>query len=353
MGAGLTIVAAAAAGLVIWPPPLPEQTLLQARRAYASARLAPGLLPADLALADSLHRRLDDLYAAERGRLLRIKKPVAIEATAAALIEAATAVTATAQQRQEAGMQRRRLERLALEERLARLAGPVATMKGARQLRQAYQQAQLDLGGARTLESQGDLAALTVQLEAASQAVDRAEVLLDRRTVRLHDPSLQRLWQSWVDETIAATSAGRDAIIVDKLHRRCVVVRNAKVSHRYTIELGRNGLVDKLHAGDGATPEGRYRVVRKNANSRFHRSLMLNYPDDGDREEHRRAVRSGRVSKNVGPGGAIALHGHGGRDFDWTDGCVALRDEDMQSLFDLVDVDTPVTIVGTARLPGD
>ena len=61
-------------------------------------------------------------------------------------------------------------------------------------------------------------------------------------------------------------------------------------------EFGRNGLLDKLHAGDGATPEGRYRVKAKNARSRFHRALLIDYPNAEDLVEFAAARRDGRIS---------------------------------------------------------
>jgi lipoprotein-anchoring transpeptidase ErfK/SrfK len=58
------------------------------------------------------------------------------------------------------------------------------------------------------------------------------------------------------------------------------------------------------------------------------------------------------VPPGRGPGGGIEIHGHGGRSINWTNGCVALRDDQMDRLYAAVGVGTPVTIVGTARLPG-
>jgi lipoprotein-anchoring transpeptidase ErfK/SrfK len=173
---------------------------------------------------------------------------------------------------------------------------------------------------------------------------------------RFRDPRLLRLWQGWVDETIEESRrSGRAAVIVDKLGRRCLLVSAGRTVERYTVELGRNGLSDKLYEGDRATPEGRYRVTSKRGRgqTRFYVALMLDYPTDEDRREHAEGLRRGLVPRGRGPGGLIEIHGHGGSGTDWTDGCVALRNEDMDRLFAAVEVGTPVTIAGTARFPGD
>ncbi|HYO15432.1 MAG TPA: L,D-transpeptidase family protein [Thermoanaerobaculia bacterium] len=173
---------------------------------------------------------------------------------------------------------------------------------------------------------------------------------------RFQDPRLRRLWQGWVDDTIEESRrTGGAAVIVDKLGRRGLLIAGGKVVDQYTVELGHNGLSDKLYEGDRATPEGRYRVTSKRdrGQTRFHRALMLDYPTEEDRREHAEALRRGLVPRGRGPGGLIEIHGHGGRGIDWTDGCVALRNADMDRLFAAVEVGTPVTIAGLARFPGD
>ena len=140
---------------------------------------------------------------------------------------------------------------------------------------------------------------------------------------------------------------------MEKLRRRCVVVQNRRVVARYQADFGRNGLADKVHAGDGATPEGRYRVTKKNGGSRYYKALMLDYPNLEDLAQYSEAKRKGLVPRGRGPGGLIEIHGNGGRESDWTDGCIALRNSDMDELFRTAGVGTPIIIVGAARLPGD
>lgn len=173
---------------------------------------------------------------------------------------------------------------------------------------------------------------------------------------RYRDPATLRLWQGWVDDAVEESrQTGKPAIIVDKLGRRTVLVTGGKVADHYESEFGDNPLADKLYEGDEATPEGLYRVSQKRdrGQTSFYRALMVDYPTEEDRREHAEARRQGRVPRGRGPGGLIEIHGEGGRGFDWTNGCVALTNAEMDRLFAAVSVGTRIVIVGTARLPGD
>lgn len=173
---------------------------------------------------------------------------------------------------------------------------------------------------------------------------------------RFRDPATLRLWQGWVDDAVEESrQTGKPVIIVDKLGRRTVLVTGGKVIDRYESEFGDNPLADKLYEGDEATPEGLYRVSQKRdrGQTSFYRALMVDYPTEEDRREHAEAVRQGIVPRGRGPGGLIEIHGKGGLGFDWTNGCVALTNAEMDRLFAAVSVGTRIVIVGTARLPGD
>jgi murein L,D-transpeptidase YafK len=118
---------------------------------------------------------------------------------------------------------------------------------------------------------------------------------------------------------------------------------------RFEAELGSNGLERKRHAGDRATPEGRYLVAAKKASgaTKYHLALLLDYPNADDRRRYQQGVANGSIGRSTGIGSLIEIHGGGGSGKDWTDGCVALTDEDMDRLYPQVVVGTPVTIVGT------
>lgn len=189
---------------------------------------------------------------------------------------------------------------------------------------------------------------------AAAEVARQSTALIHRAWEGLHsrfdDGRLLRVWRSWVSETIAESKrANEAAIIVDKLNRRLELYHDGQKLATFTAELGANGLKRKLHAGDKATPEGRYRVtqVRMNGATKFYKALLLSYPNADDLARFRSAQRLGQVPARAGIGSLIEIHGSGGQGQDWTDGCVALRNKDMDRLFAHARVGMPVTIVGT------
>ncbi len=80
--------------------------------------------------------------------------------------------------------------------------------------------------------------------------------------------------------------------------------------------------------------------------SKYYRALLLDYPNDADRERFAAAQRRGEIPRDARIGGLIEIHGEGGRGQNWTEGCVALSNRDIDDLFPRVSVGTPVTIVG-------
>jgi hypothetical protein len=154
-------------------------------------------------------------------------------------------------------------------------------------------------------------------------------------------------WRRWVQETLSASRRqGRYAVIVDKSAHSLYLVRNGALLKTYPCELGRNPAYQKQYAGDGATPEGEYAVTKvKSRESKYYKALLLDYPNSHDRARFAHSKVNGDVPSGAGPGGYIEIHGMGGRGLDWTDGCIALRNEDMDAVLKYVGVGTPVTIV--------
>jgi lipoprotein-anchoring transpeptidase ErfK/SrfK len=168
---------------------------------------------------------------------------------------------------------------------------------------------------------------------------------------RFSDPSLRRQWKRWIDETIAdSRDSGGAAIIVDKLRRRLSLYKGGTRVATFPAELGANGLRQKAHSGDQATPEGRYHIVKLKDGSatRYYKALLINYPNDEDRMRFELRKRRGQIPTRAAIGSLIEIHGDGGQGRDWTNGCIALTNEDMDRLFARVQLGTPVTIVGTS-----
>jgi hypothetical protein len=206
------------------------------------------------------------------------------------------------------------------------------------------------LDEARAYQRAGDLETAAARardaMSLAAQATDRAVALATRYAAA--DTVAQ--WQRWKSETIAwSRREGRTAIVVVKdAHLMTVFVRGEPVK-TYTVELGFNWIADKVQEGDGSTPEGRYRVVARmdHLTSDFYKALLIDYPNAEDRAEFSRARRRGEIPASARIGGLIEIHGGGGRQRDWTDGCVAVTNREIEDLFGRVSVGTPVTIVGS------
>ena len=150
--------------------------------------------------------------------------------------------------------------------------------------------------------------------------------------------------------TVAESRESADAaIVIDKLKRRLTVYYRGLKLAEYPAELGANGLRRKEHAGDRATPEGMYRVVKlkQGAATRYYKALLINYPNVEDRQRYAQGKARGTIPRRAGIGNLIEIHGDGGEGKDWTDGCVALTNDHMDKVFARARIGTPVTIVGT------
>ncbi len=124
-----------------------------------------------------------------------------------------------------------------------------------------------------------------------------------------------------------------------------LLMKNDKEFRRYNISLGGNPIGHKLQEGDQRTPEGNYVLDYKKSNSSFYKAIHVSYPNV---EDKKRAKRLG-----VNPGGFIMIHGQKNgfewlsilaRLFDWTDGCIAVKNFEMDEIWDAVDVGTPIQI---------
>lgn len=147
-------------------------------------------------------------------------------------------------------------------------------------------------------------------------------------------------------------------IIIRKKQRALEVYDRGELIKTFAMVLGFAPAGDKEVEGDGKTPEGEFYVVTKNSESKFHLSLGLSYPskDDADRGFTRGLIskkESGEIAAAIAEnkmppqktalGGEIYIHG-GGTDGDWTWGCVALKNEEIEELFAVIPTGTKVTI---------
>jgi murein L,D-transpeptidase YafK len=144
---------------------------------------------------------------------------------------------------------------------------------------------------------------------------------------------------------LAEASRRATSIVVEKEARRLTLLQGDTVIKTYRTSLGSNPIGHKQREGDSRTPEGRYTIDGRNSRSRFHLSLHISFPDAADRA---------RAAQNaVPPGSDIMVHGlRNGLGWlaglhlvrDWTDGCIAVTNAEMEEIWALVDTGTPVQI---------
>lgn len=125
-----------------------------------------------------------------------------------------------------------------------------------------------------------------------------------------------------------------DSLVLDKSDRQLTLFYRGEVVQTYGVALGKNPVGDKVRRGDGRTPEGLYYIQGRNPQSKFHLSLRISYPDASH--------RLNAAKRGVSPGGDIMIHGlpkafatvgalH--RQQDWTEGCVAVTNEEIEEIW--------------------
>jgi murein L,D-transpeptidase YafK len=136
-----------------------------------------------------------------------------------------------------------------------------------------------------------------------------------------------------------------DAVLVEKAARRLTLMSGGGAVRTYSVALGREPVGPKVQEGDNRTPEGAYVIDRRNPSSAFHRALHVSYPNPSDAQ---RAAELG-----VSPGADIMIHGirnglgwlgPAHRLLDWTRGCIAVTDSEIEEIARLVPDGTPVEI---------
>jgi len=129
-------------------------------------------------------------------------------------------------------------------------------------------------------------------------------------------------------------------ILVYKAERKMYLMHGTKALKSYDVGLGFAPLGHKTREGDGRTPEGEYMIDRRNPNSQFHLSLGISYPNNNDRAHAKKL--------GVSPGGDIFIHGRPKRyrkaPDDWTVGCIAVTNREMQEIYAMVKNGTPISI---------
>ena len=146
-------------------------------------------------------------------------------------------------------------------------------------------------------------------------------------------------------QTASPTALRADRVVVLKKEHTLQLLRQGKVVKTYKVALRGDPVGPKTRQGDHKTPEGVYVLDFRNAHSQFYKSIHISYPNEHDRAEARR--------HGVSPGGDVFVHGlpngYGAvgaahRLKDWTDGCVAVTDEELDEIWRAVPDGTPIEI---------
>lgn len=144
---------------------------------------------------------------------------------------------------------------------------------------------------------------------------------------------------------VGANIIQADKVVVLKKKRLLLLVRDGEILRRYRVAIGRNPVGTKIRQGDNRTPEGEYVLDRRNPRSRFYRSIHISYPNSADIN---RAQQRG-----VSPGRDIMIHGlprnyeHVGdlhTVTDWTKGCIAVTNAEIDEIWSFVPDGTPIEI---------
>jgi len=206
-----------------------------------------------------------------------------------------------------------------------------------------------------------------IEVKEAEQALSREQLKESRRLVDLAKQNLEstRLridnlldnyfeafpqWKLMVDKAITESAIQKSSlIVVDKFASACHLYVKGKLKYTFEAEFGPNWIGHKEYAGDNATPEGVYRVTRKKEgrNTKYYKALLIDYPNDRDKANFKKSMAEGRLSRSAKIGGLIEIHGDGGRGSNWTNGCVALSNSDMDRLYASTPLHCKVIIVGS------
>lgn len=159
-------------------------------------------------------------------------------------------------------------------------------------------------------------------------------------------------WLDWYDSLIKWSKENKAyAILVDKMAKVCRLYNSGKIVAEYPAELGQKWMGNKHYQGDNATPEGKYKIIKKlgRNQTKYYKAFLLNYPNEDDKKRFAEEKKKGNIPVNAKIGGLIEIHGEGGKGIHWTNGCVALNNHHMDELFNKVGIGTPVLIVGSLK----
>ena len=180
-------------------------------------------------------------------------------------------------------------------------------------------------------------------IAAQQAALDTSRQALENKTDEIG--KLQETIASLEERLFALRAEAVDKVLIEKQTRRLTLLARGEVVKTYKIALGGNPVGPKEREGDCKTPEGTYIIDSRNGNSGYHLSLHISYPNEGDKQRAR--------EMGISPGGDIMIHGlkngfaplgaaHAEK--DWTEGCIAVTNQEMEEIYRIVPDGTVVEI---------
>jgi L,D-peptidoglycan transpeptidase YkuD (ErfK/YbiS/YcfS/YnhG family) len=332
-----------------WPDP-PLYELKTANEALMAAREAQAdkYAPAQFKNTCRLYELAMNAWKKENERFFLNRnfirtKAFAIQATQTGREAYKKAIEKAHSIHQNTGVTLTELEKIKI--RFEKIYNPLPLQKS---VRENFNKAVLLISEAKLARERADLPLAEAKLEKAKYLMVSSE---SKAEVMLKDyfESLPA-WQNLVKNAIRESASQQTALlIVKKMEHECLLYQNGQLKLKCDVEFGPNWIGNKTFRGDRATPEGIYRIVRKKDHRKtiYHKALAINYPNDQDKVRYRNQAAAGNISRRRDIGGSIEIHGGGGRGFNWTNGCVALTDKDIDIVYGLVSENTPVVIVGS------
>jgi len=340
-------------GIFYWgTPDPPEHELNKARMAIAEARktIEKDFIPQSLTEAESLYDSAMYYWRVENERFILSRdysktRTFAIRSEQQALLSPKIAIQNTNDfiNSLERDIETAKRDTAQIEQLYSRLPLPAIINK-------KYSSGLINLREAELNLEQKNFKECRLKLQLAKS---------DLRDVALHTKTLLDgyfanlpMWKRWYDQAIRESAQNQSyAIIIDKFAGKCFLFLSGKLKTTYSVELGKNWIGDKRYSGDKATPEGKYKITKKkdSRQTRYFKALLLNYPNNEDKQRFQNEIRNRTLPRYARIGGLIEIHGGGGKGVNWTDGCIAFADNDMDSLFRIVPVGCPITILGSLQ----
>lgn len=211
-------------------------------------------------------------------------------------------------------------------------------------LRQTMTEAEMQVEALKHAYESGDIDRALAAIPTAQVSLREFEERLDHDWV---DPVELPGWNRMVHETVSwSKENGATALVIVKMDRRAYLLKGGRIMEKFPVEFGYRAWAQKMRSGDGATPEGIYQVTKwRDRDTKYYKALNINYPNEQDKKRFAANKKAGKIPRNSRIGGLIEVHGEGGKGEDWTEGCVALSNKDMDRLMTKMSVGDRVTIV--------